>query len=134
MKHPPSAPLLVLVADASARVRTHLRALIGREPGLCLAGEADNGASALDLFFKFRPHVVLIDVCLPDRSGFEVAQCIKQAASKCVTILLSSGMDPSVEEAGRFVGAREVCHKADGLDRVRDLLRELAEAQKAPPA
>jgi len=99
--------------------------VLSEEAGLCLVAEAENGAGAVDSFFRCRPDVVLLDVCLPDSNGFELMQCFKQAAPDCAVIVLSDAPDPCVEEVSRLLGATEVCHKADKLRRVREVLRRL---------
>jgi DNA-binding NarL/FixJ family response regulator len=126
--------LSVLVVDDSLPMRAHLRALLNQEPGLCLAAEADNGADAVESFFRYRPDIVLLDVCLPDRNGFEVMQCFKQAAPSCAVILLSDAPDPCVDEVSHLLGATEVCHKASELNRLREVLRRLVQEQSAVPA
>ena len=124
----------VLIVDDSLPMRARLRRMLEEEPGLCLAGEAETGAAAVDLFFRCRPDVVLLDVCLPDRSGFEVMQCIQRAAPGCVIILLSDAPDPCVDEVSRMLGATEVCHKGGELTCIREFLRGLIRAQLAVPA
>jgi DNA-binding NarL/FixJ family response regulator len=116
----------VLVACSSPPLRAHLRALLNREPAVCLCGEADTGALALDLFFRFRPDMVLVDVDLPDRSGFKVVECIKQAVPDCQAVLLCQAADPCVEEVSRLVGADHACHTDGELTPVVALLRGLA--------
>jgi len=125
--------LSVLVVDDSLPMRAHLRAVLNQEPGLCLCGETDSGAAAVDLFFRYRPDVVLMDVCLPDRNGFEVMQCMQQAAPDCAIILLSETPDPCVEEVSRLLGATEVCDKASELSRIREILRRLVQ-ERLPAA
>jgi DNA-binding NarL/FixJ family response regulator len=122
--------LSVLVVDDSLPMRAHLRAVLQQEPGLCLAAEADTGADAVDLFFRFRPDVVLVDVCLPDISGFEVMQCIKQASPGCAVVLLTDQADPCVDEVSHLLGATAVCHKASELNRIREILRQLVEIRR----
>ena len=117
--------LSVLVVDESLPMRAHLRAVLNQEPGLCLCAEADTGEAAVELFFQYRPEVVLLDVCLPDRNGFEVMQCIRQAAPDCAVILLCDAPDPCVDEVSRLLGATEVCDKATELNRIREILRRL---------
>jgi DNA-binding NarL/FixJ family response regulator len=112
-------------------MRAHLRTMLAQEPGLRLAGEADNGADAVEFFFRCRPDIVLLDVCLPDRNGFEVMQCFKQAVPGCVVILLSDAPDPCVDEVSQMLGATEVCHKAGELNRIRDVLRRVVQGQTA---
>jgi DNA-binding NarL/FixJ family response regulator len=126
--------LSVLVACSSPPMRAHLRAMLNREPDLCLCGEADTGAAVLDLFFRYRPDVVLVDVCLPDRNGFKIVESIKQAVPSCRAILLCRIADPCVEEVSRMVGANHICQTAGELQPVLTLLRELAVANNADGA
>jgi two-component system, NarL family, response regulator LiaR len=127
-------PLSVMMIGGTQGLRASLRAMVRQEPGFCLAGEAETGAAALELAFLWQPAVALVDVCLPDRSGFEVMQCFKQAAPGCVVILLSDGPDPCVDEVSQMLGATEVCLKASDLNRIPDILRRLVEARAAVPA
>src|SRR5262245_36738714 len=129
----PRARLSVLVADDSPPMRAHLRTILNQVPGLHPAGEANTAAAALDLFFQFRPDVVLVEVCLPDRNGFEVVQCIKQAAPDCAIILLTSSPDPFVDEVGRLLGATAACAKSGDLGRIREVLRDLLPGQVDAP-
>jgi DNA-binding NarL/FixJ family response regulator len=126
--------LSVLVVDNSPPMRAHLRSVLEQEPRLCLAGETDNGAEAVELFFRYRPEIVLLDVCLADRNAFEILQCFKQASPDCAVILLSDAPDPCVDEVSQMLGATEVCHKAGELHRMRDTLRRIARVHPPPPA
>ena len=110
-------------------MRTHLRALLNREPAFSFCAEADTGTAALDLFFRYRPDIVLVDVCLPDRNGFKVIESIKHAIPSCQAILLCHAADPCVEEVGRMVGANRVCHTGGELNPILVVLRELAVAR-----
>ena len=114
---------------ASPPLRAHLRALLNREPALCFAGEADTAAEALDLFFRFRPDAVLVDVSLPNGNGFKIVECMKRAIPSCRVIMLSRAADPCVEEVSRMVGANHVCPTACEINPVLTLLRELADAR-----
>ena len=117
----------VLIACSSAPLRAHLRALLNREADFCLCCETDTGAAALDLFFRYRPNVVLVDVALPDRNGFMVVECIKRAVPSCCVVLLCHASDPCVDEVGRLVGADHVCHTCGELNPILALLRNIAD-------
>ncbi len=130
MSSPFRTQLNVLVADNSPPMRAQLRELLSQEPGVCLVAEADNGAYAVELFFRYRPNVVLLEVCLPDSNGFEVMQCFKQAAPDCAVILLSDAPDPCVEEVSRLLGATEICYRGSELSRVREVLQRLVQHRR----
>jgi DNA-binding NarL/FixJ family response regulator len=59
----------VVVVDDEALIRSGLRMLIEREPDLELAGEAADGAAALELIRRERPDVALLDIRMPGLDG-----------------------------------------------------------------
>jgi DNA-binding NarL/FixJ family response regulator len=62
----------VLIVDDHAAFRRSARRLLEAD-GYTVIGEADDGRSALVEAQSLGPDVVLLDVFLPDRDGFEVA-------------------------------------------------------------
>ncbi len=62
-----------LIVDDHDVFRSVARLLLEAE-GLDVVGEAADGASAVVAADKLRPDVVLLDVQLPDTTGFEVAR------------------------------------------------------------
>ncbi len=68
---------VVLVEDHLV-VRSGLRLLLENNPEIEIAGEAGNAAEALEIVRKTSPHVVLMDIGLPDRSGIDATREIKK--------------------------------------------------------
>jgi DNA-binding NarL/FixJ family response regulator len=60
--------------------------------GYVVAGEADCGASAIAAAERLAPDAVLLDVCLGDESGFDVA-CAMTEARPGLRVLLVSSVD-----------------------------------------
>jgi DNA-binding NarL/FixJ family response regulator len=50
-------------------MRKAIRTLLGEEPEIELVAEAENFAESLSLTRKFKPHVVILDLHMPDRSN-----------------------------------------------------------------
>ncbi|MEU6710612.1 BTAD domain-containing putative transcriptional regulator [Nonomuraea sp. NPDC046802] len=71
-----SAALRVLVADDQALVRAGVRAMLGAEPGVTLAGEAADGEEAIAGVRATRPDVVLLDIQMPRLDGLAAARRI----------------------------------------------------------
>lgn len=75
---------------------------------------AENGKAALEAFFHERPDLVLLDVVLPDISGFEVAQKIRATEAPgnwTPIIFLSSLGDDADVEKGIAAGGDDYLHK-----------------------
>jgi DNA-binding NarL/FixJ family response regulator len=67
-------PVTVLLADDHAVLREGTRLFLQRDPGLEIVGEATDGATALELAKRLSPHVVLLDLDLPQIDGVEVTR------------------------------------------------------------
>jgi two-component system invasion response regulator UvrY len=79
----------ILVVDDHELVRIGLRHILADYPSIRIAGEAVDGESALRMNREIRPDVVLLDVCLPGLSGFEVTKRLKQASPQLGIIILT---------------------------------------------
>ena len=67
-----------LVVDDDYRVADLHCAYVERVQGFEVAGKAHSGVSALESVDKFRPDLVLLDIYLPDMSGLEVLQRLRE--------------------------------------------------------
>jgi two-component system chemotaxis response regulator CheY len=77
----------VVIVDDHASFRRQARRML-EAGGYEVVGEAANGRSAIQQVERFRPSLVLLDVTLPDISGFELA-----ARFDSSTVVLTSGRD-----------------------------------------
>lgn len=66
----------VLVVDDEAVARRRIRRLLAAEPDVTVVGECADGASALKVIASERPHIVFLDVQMPELDGFEVVQSV----------------------------------------------------------
>jgi DNA-binding NarL/FixJ family response regulator len=99
-----SEPIRVLVADDQALLRGSFRVLVDAEPGLTVVGEADDGATAVDLTLAEHPDVVLMDVRMPRMDGIEATRIIcgpTGSASTRVVMLTMFDVDSYVFAALR---------------------------------
>jgi DNA-binding NarL/FixJ family response regulator len=79
----------ILIVDDHETFRSFARALLESE-GFDVLGESEDGASGIQAAASLRPDVVLLDVQLPDLTGFEVAQRLTADGSALPIILISS--------------------------------------------
>jgi two-component system, LytTR family, response regulator len=64
--------LRVLIVDDEPLARERIRRLLEDEPAVEMVGEAFSGAEALRGMRELRPDLVLLDIEMPDMSGFDV--------------------------------------------------------------
>src|SRR6202163_89606 len=80
----------VLCVDDHPVVRDGMAAIINLQRDMVLAGAAATGGEALERFLELRPDVALIDLQLPDMSGFDLIKKIKDKSPNARIIVLSS--------------------------------------------
>jgi two-component system, chemotaxis family, protein-glutamate methylesterase/glutaminase len=66
----------VLVVEDSRTTRKHLVEVLGADPGLVVAGEAEDGVQAIELCRTLRPDVITLDIMLPLMSGLAVTEYV----------------------------------------------------------
>ena len=80
-----------IVVDDHAAFRASARRLL-ELTGYEVVAEAGDGASGLALVRDLEPELVLLDVALPDMSGFDVADALAGSPS---SVVLVSSRDPA---------------------------------------
>jgi two-component system chemotaxis response regulator CheB len=80
----------ILIAEDSTTTRQLLVALLRADPDVEIAGEATNGADAIEMTKSLRPHVVVMDVQMPRLDGFEATRRIMIEAPTPIVIVSAS--------------------------------------------
>jgi len=112
---------LVLIADPDSRLRGEIREAF-RQDGFDVA-EAATGEETLAKFDKRRPSVVLLEVDLPDISGFEVCRELRRRGGLMPVILISSRSEEVDVVVGLEIGADDYVTKPV---RLRELTARVA--------
>lgn len=68
--------LRVLIADDEPLARDRLRDLLQAEPGIEIVGECATGTETVKAIQNESPHLVLLDVRMPELDGFEVIRAL----------------------------------------------------------
>ena len=119
--------LTVLLVDDSVFVRRVLSRLLGSNPRIKRLFEASDAAEGYSLFKVCRPDVVILDLELPDKHGFEILKLIKRGTPSCLVIILTSVTAPEVREEALRLGADSFLLKDTGLLRVSEMIATICE-------
>src|SRR5262245_50484172 len=87
--HHPWMGRRVLIVDDHSSFRRFARKLL-QAGGFDVVGEAADGSSAVEEARRLRPEIVLLDVLLPDTSGFSVAEALAAEPTGPEVVLVSS--------------------------------------------
>jgi DNA-binding NarL/FixJ family response regulator len=80
----------VMSVDDHPIVRDGIAAIINLQPDMTLVGAAETGTQALQQFIELRPDIALVDLRLPDMTGFELIKKLKDKSPNARIIVLSS--------------------------------------------
>jgi len=93
-------PIRILIADDHAVVRRGLRSILQIEKDFQIVGEASNGTEAVKMARELNPHVVIMDLIMPEKSGSEAtAQILAERPKTRILLLTTFGTADDVAKA-----------------------------------
>lgn len=120
---PPKKKIRVIVVDDETHVRTLIKAVV-TSMNCEIVGEAGNGRDAIALFDKFKPHMMLLDINMPLKSGKQALADIKQKYPNAFIIMLTSLTDRETIEDCIELGASGFIRKDLPLDEMREVIKK----------
>jgi len=66
----------VVIVDDEAPARRRLRTLLRREPDMSIVAECNDGPAAVAAIREHAPHLVFLDIQMPEMSGFDVLRTV----------------------------------------------------------
>ena len=86
----------ILICDDHALFREGIKALLAHEPSFEVVGEATDGREAVTMAATLRPDIILMDIAMPDLSGYEATRRIKQANKAARVLILTMYDDEDI--------------------------------------
>lgn len=99
----------VLVVDDSALSRRTLRQIL--EPAGYDVAEAEDGLSALELYFLEKPAVVLLDLVMKGMYGLDVLTKIRELDANAKVVVVSADVQTSSQELVEQAGGKAFVNK-----------------------
>src|SRR5438067_647403 len=124
----------ILIVDDIADTRDNLAKLIGFEPDMEVAGTADGGQAAVNLAKKERPHVILMDINMPDMDGSTATEIISNTVPESPIIMVSVQGEQDYLRRSMLAGAREFLVKPFSADELINAIRHVHELEKVKRA
>jgi CheY-like chemotaxis protein/predicted regulator of Ras-like GTPase activity (Roadblock/LC7/MglB family) len=126
----------ILIVDDSLSVRKVVERILESRQMQVL--QASHGAEAIERIQLDAPDLVVCDVLLPDKEGYEVCQFVKSHPrfDRTPVLLISGIVNPAVIDRAAKVGSAGVMQKPFSAEeltgKVRDLLAQAAETGALP--
>lgn len=133
MTPPDSRTIRVLIVDDHPVVRSGLAAIISDQSDFELVGEAADARQAREMFGRFRPNVVLVDLSLPDMDGIELIAELKQIASGAQYVVLTTRTGGDDINRALGAGAHAYLFKDSGSAELLSAIRMVSEGGRYVP-
>jgi len=128
-----SEPTRVLIVDDHRIVREGLSALLARQPGVEVVGEAASAAQAVEQVDACSPHVVLMDYSLPGGDGPAATAAIRERRPDVAVVFLSGDDGEDALFAAVEAGAVGYLDKSEAASVIADAVRRAAAGEMLVP-
>ncbi len=121
-----SRSIRILLADDHTVMRQGLSALLGRQEGLTIVAEANNGQEAVELFREQHPDILLTDIEMPLMDGVTALAAIRTEYPDARGILLTMHAREGDMLRGLRAGALGYLLKDAPLDTLLEAIQAVA--------
>ncbi|WP_352419612.1 response regulator [Proteiniborus sp.] len=113
----------ILIVDDAAFMRMMIKDILTKN-GFNVAGEAENGAKAIERYKELSPDLVIMDITMPEVDGIQAVKEIKKIDSTAKIVMCSAmGQQAMVIEAIQ-AGAKDFIVKPFQADRVIEAVKK----------
>jgi DNA-binding NarL/FixJ family response regulator len=119
----------VFISDDHVMFAEGLESLLAGEADFRLVGKAVNATETLKQVLDLRPDVLLLDINLPDQSGFEVCRTLRAEAPEVKIMALSMFSEESYITGMLELGAQGYVLKNTGKEELCTAIKTLAEGR-----
>lgn len=121
----PQSKIRILVVDDNKDTRDNVGRLIAFEPDMEVVGHAFNGKQAVEEAINVRPHIVLMDINMPDMDGIQATREMVVRAPYSQIIIMSVQFETDYMRAAMLAGARDYQTKPFSADELVNCIRRV---------
>jgi len=126
---PYAKPIRLLLVDDHEIVRAGLKTLLSRTSTIQIVGEASTKSEAVSETARLKPDIVLLDVRLPDGSGFEACREIQSMKTETRVLFLTAFGDDETVFEGIAAGADGYLLKEIDREKLVKAIENVVEGQ-----
>ncbi len=120
----------VVIADDHIIFRQGLLKLLQPAEDILVVGESGDGNEALTLILKEKPDLAILDISMPGRSGFEIAEELQSRGAGTKVIFLTMHNDPFTAKKGVLSSASGYILKDNAFEDLLYAIRAVAAGGK----
>jgi DNA-binding NarL/FixJ family response regulator len=96
--YPPPINATLLLVDDEPFVRNAIRGVLHDYKDIQVVGEASDGVEAIQYARMLKPHVVLMDICMPKMNGIQATRVIKEEDPETIVIGLGIAKSETIPQ------------------------------------
>ncbi len=113
------------MVDDNKDTRDNVSRLIAFEPDMEVVGQSFNGRQAVEEAINVRPHIVLMDINMPDMDGIQATREMVVRAPYSQIIIMSVQFETDYMRAAMLAGARDYQTKPFSADELVNCIRRV---------
>jgi DNA-binding NarL/FixJ family response regulator len=121
------------ISEDHAIVRWALKEALGKASDIEVIGEAGSAAETVEMVQRTRPDVLLLDIGLPDRSGFDVLNELRESDTAPLVIVLTSHTEASYAARAIAAGAHGYVNKSVTPEDLLSAIRAVSRGEQVIP-
>ncbi len=115
----------ILVVDDNVDTTDNVSRLIYFEEDMKVIGQAYDGREGLEMAMKLKPHIVLMDINMPDMDGITATEAMQRQVPFSQIIIMSVQADPQYMKQAMAAGARDFQPKPFTADELVSCIRRV---------
>ncbi len=119
----------IIIADDHPIFRSGLAQLLSLEENIEIVGEAENGAKALAMIRESAPDVAVLDIDMPEKGGFEVAQELVSLKNPTQIIFLTMHKNETLFNAALNLGVNGFVLKDSAMEDILNAVKTVAKGE-----
>ncbi len=116
----------ILIVDDHPLFREGLERALSLESDIVVVGHGEDGQQAVALAYRLRPHVMLLDVNLPDMNGMQIARQVRHDNPQIAIVILTAYHEAEQVIYALRAGASAYCTKDISPDELVGVVRDVA--------
>ncbi len=117
----------VLIVDDIAETRENIRRLLQFERDMEVVGGARTGKEAISMARDTQPHVIIMDINMPDMDGITATEAILKELPNVQIVILSVQSEPDYMRRAMLAGARDFLPKPPSADELVSTIRKVGQ-------
>ncbi len=112
----------ILIIDDDEGIRNLIASILSNDQ--YQIEQAENGHQALEIFHTFQPHIIILDVIIPEMSGIDILNEIRKIDNQVKIIMISGWHDLGIVKESIELGATDFITKPFTPEELRNLIQK----------